>query len=88
MALFLSKITLFKRSRCSVFALVLMLLMQTGNLFFLCHSCCSVNVSAKPLPEAELQSLLENKGDLHVTDYGQFGELMIGEKRELVLWIQ
>ncbi|KAM8752011.1 RNA helicase Mov10l1 isoform 2-T2 [Acanthopagrus schlegelii] len=56
----------------------------------LCMAPCqqSVNVSAKPLPEAELQSLLENKGDLHVTDYGQFGELMIGEKRELVLWIQ
>uniref|UniRef100_A0A671YK78 RNA helicase n=1 Tax=Sparus aurata TaxID=8175 RepID=A0A671YK78_SPAAU len=32
--------------------------------------CIAVNVSAKPQPEAELKSLLENKGDLHVTDYG------------------
>uniref|UniRef100_A0A671YKU0 RNA helicase n=1 Tax=Sparus aurata TaxID=8175 RepID=A0A671YKU0_SPAAU len=38
----------------------------------LCIAPCqqSVNVSAKPQPEAELKSLLENKGDLHVTDYG------------------
>ncbi|KAM9352325.1 RNA helicase Mov10l1 [Symphorus nematophorus] len=51
-----------------------------------CHQ--SVDVSTKLLPEAELQSILENKGGLDVTDYGQFGDLMIGEKRELVLWIQ
>lgn len=49
---------------------------------------CSVNVCAKPLPEAQLQSTLENKGGLDVTDYGQFGNVMIGEKRELVFWIQ
>ncbi|TKS73686.1 RNA helicase [Collichthys lucidus] len=51
-----------------------------------CHQ--SVNSSAKLLPEAELQSILENKGGLEVTDYSQFGYLMIGEKTELVLWIQ
>ncbi|KAE8296076.1 RNA helicase Mov10l1 [Larimichthys crocea] len=51
-----------------------------------CHQ--SVNCSAKLLPEAELQSILENKGGLEVTDYSQFGNLMIGEKRQLVLWIQ
>ncbi|XP_023256096.1 RNA helicase Mov10l1-like [Seriola lalandi dorsalis] len=38
--------------------------------------------------ETELQSIVENKGELDVTDYGQFGDLMIGERRELVLWIQ
>uniref|UniRef100_A0A3B4VNL2 RNA helicase n=1 Tax=Seriola dumerili TaxID=41447 RepID=A0A3B4VNL2_SERDU len=50
--------------------------------------CQSVNSSPKLLPETELQSIVENKGELDVTDYGQFGDLMIGERRELVLWIQ
>ncbi|XP_044049108.1 RNA helicase Mov10l1 [Siniperca chuatsi] len=56
----------------------------------LCMAPClqSVNFSATALPEAELQSILENKGGLDVTDYGQFGDLMIGEQQELVLWIQ
>lgn len=48
----------------------------------------SVNASAKIVPGAQLQSILENKGGIEVTDYGQFGSLMFGEKRELVLWIQ
>ncbi|XP_029991489.1 RNA helicase Mov10l1 [Sphaeramia orbicularis] len=51
-----------------------------------CHQ--SVNFADKPHPEAELKCILENKGGLDVTDYGCFGDLMIGEKRELVLWIQ
>ncbi|XP_068460110.1 RNA helicase Mov10l1 [Clinocottus analis] len=56
----------------------------------LCMAPClqSGNISATHLPEAELKSLLENKGGLDVTDYGQFVDLMIGEKQELVLWIQ
>lgn len=48
----------------------------------------SVNASAKIVPGAQLQSILENKEGIEVTDYGQFGSLMFGEKRELVLWIQ
>lgn len=55
-------------------------------IFFNSH--CSGNITATRLPEAELQSILENKGGLDVTDYGQFADLMIGERRELVLWIQ
>lgn len=47
-----------------------------------------MNPVATYLPEAELQSLFENKGGLEVTNYGQFGDLMIGDKQELVLWIQ
>ncbi|XP_068579229.1 RNA helicase Mov10l1 isoform X2 [Cebidichthys violaceus] len=56
----------------------------------LCMAPClqSGNISATHLPEAELKSLLENKGGLDVTDYGQFVDLMMGEKQELVLWIQ
>lgn len=47
-----------------------------------------MNFAVRHLPEAELQSIFENKGGLDVTDYGQFGDLMIGDRRELVLWIQ
>ncbi|XP_019933843.2 RNA helicase Mov10l1 isoform X1 [Paralichthys olivaceus] len=56
----------------------------------LCMAPClqSVSSPAAILPEAELQSLLENKGGLNVTEYGQFGDLRIGERQELVLWIQ
>ncbi|XP_039987881.1 RNA helicase Mov10l1 [Xiphias gladius] len=56
----------------------------------LCMAPClqSVSSSATLLPETELQRILENKGELDVTDYGQFGDLIIGERRELVLWIQ
>ncbi|XP_071350088.1 RNA helicase Mov10l1 isoform X2 [Trachinotus anak] len=53
-----------------------------------CLKSCSVNSSPTLLPETELQSILENKGELDVTNYGQFGDLMIGDRRELVLWIQ
>ncbi|XP_031722662.1 RNA helicase Mov10l1 [Anarrhichthys ocellatus] len=56
----------------------------------LCMAPClqSGTISATHLPEAELKSILENKGGLDVTDYGQFVDLMMGEKQELVLWIQ
>lgn len=52
------------------------------------YSGCSVNFCTTVLPESKLQRILENKGGLDVTDYGQFGELMMGERQELVLWIQ
>ncbi|XP_061679287.1 RNA helicase Mov10l1 isoform X2 [Syngnathoides biaculeatus] len=39
-------------------------------------------------PSAELETLLENKGGLDVTFYGQFEDLKVGEQRKLVLWIQ
>uniref|UniRef100_A0A3Q3VQZ5 RNA helicase n=1 Tax=Mola mola TaxID=94237 RepID=A0A3Q3VQZ5_MOLML len=45
-----------------------------------CHK--SSSVFAKPVPEDKIQSILENKGGLEVTDYGQFGNLKIGEKRQ------
>ncbi|XP_054912271.1 RNA helicase Mov10l1 [Poeciliopsis prolifica] len=56
----------------------------------LCIAPCrqSMNFAAEPLLEAELNHLLENKGGLDVSDYGQFGDLMLGERCELVLWIQ
>lgn len=57
-------------------------------MFFFFSFCFSENISITRLPGTELQSLLENKGGLHVSDYGQFGDLMIGEKREMVFWIQ
>ncbi|XP_035520313.1 RNA helicase Mov10l1 [Morone saxatilis] len=74
--------------------LVNLVMVESSQSFYcwraLCMAPChqSVNVFAKPLPLAKLTSILENKGGLDVTDYGQFGDLMIGDKRELVLWIQ
>ncbi|XP_034735557.1 RNA helicase Mov10l1 [Etheostoma cragini] len=74
--------------------LVNLVVVESSQSFYcwraLCMAPClqSGNSSATCLPEAELQSILENKGGLEITDYGQFEDLMIGEKRELVLWIQ
>uniref|UniRef100_A0A3Q3JG10 RNA helicase n=1 Tax=Monopterus albus TaxID=43700 RepID=A0A3Q3JG10_MONAL len=46
--------------------------------------CLPRNTSPTVIPETKLQSILENKEGLDVTDYGQFGDLVMGEKRELV----
>ncbi|XP_077373490.1 RNA helicase Mov10l1 isoform X3 [Festucalex cinctus] len=56
----------------------------------LCMAPCTqgLNPTLTRIPTATLESLLENKGGLDVTCYGQFGELMVGENRKLVLWIQ
>lgn len=45
----------------------------------------SLNVST---PEVPLQDISENKKGIVVSDYGKFGNLMIGETRELVFWIE
>lgn len=45
----------------------------------------SLNVSK---PEVPLQDIFENKEGIVVSDYGKFGNLMIGETRELVFWIE
>lgn len=46
---------------------------------------CSLKVSK---PEAPPQNIFENKEGIVVSDYGKFGNVMIGEKRELVFWIE
>ncbi|XP_013876270.1 RNA helicase Mov10l1 [Austrofundulus limnaeus] len=53
----------------------------------LCMAPCpqSRNISATPLLQTEV---LENKEGLDVSDYGQFGEANLGERLELVIWIQ
>ncbi|XP_026220713.1 RNA helicase Mov10l1 isoform X2 [Anabas testudineus] len=74
--------------------LVNLVMVESSQSFYswraLCMAPCvkSAKVSTIVLPEAELQRILENKGGLDVTDYGQFGDLMMGERQELVLWIQ
>ncbi|XP_075993714.1 RNA helicase Mov10l1 [Genypterus blacodes] len=57
----------------------------------LCMAPCpqSMNsVAGSPHPGIVIENLMENKGGLDVTDYGQFGHLMIGKRRDLVFWIQ
>ncbi|XP_020501549.1 RNA helicase Mov10l1 [Labrus bergylta] len=74
--------------------LVNLVMVESSQSFYswraLCMAPClqSSSISATPFSEAKLQSLLENKGGLEVTEFGQFGELMIGEEQQLVLWIQ
>ncbi|KAM7003512.1 RNA helicase Mov10l1-like [Tautogolabrus adspersus] len=74
--------------------LVNLVMVESSQSFYswraLCMAPClqSSSVSATPFSEAKLQGLLENKGGLEVTEFGQFGDLMIGEERQLVLWIQ
>ncbi|XP_061578737.1 RNA helicase Mov10l1 [Cololabis saira] len=56
----------------------------------LCMAPCiqSTNGPAISLHEAEPQNILQNKEGLEISNYGQFGDLMIGESISLVFWIQ
>ncbi|CAG08644.1 unnamed protein product, partial [Tetraodon nigroviridis] len=52
----------------------------------LCMAPCHQSLNASK-PEVPLQDIFENKEGIVVSDYGKFGNLMIGETRELVFWI-
>ncbi|CAN9498960.1 unnamed protein product [Ophioblennius macclurei] len=54
----------------------------------LCMSPCCKSVNPAVAHPLNNGLILENKEGLEVTDHGQFGDMMLGEKRELVLWIQ
>uniref|UniRef100_A0A3B4CIA1 RNA helicase n=1 Tax=Pygocentrus nattereri TaxID=42514 RepID=A0A3B4CIA1_PYGNA len=47
----------------------------------------SLNASVPVLPEAEMQILLQNKGGLVVSEETQFGSLLMGQTKELLIWI-
>uniref|UniRef100_A0A3Q4I625 Putative helicase Mov10l1-like n=1 Tax=Neolamprologus brichardi TaxID=32507 RepID=A0A3Q4I625_NEOBR len=67
--------------------LVNLVMVESSQSLYSWRALCMAPFSQR-YQEAELKSILEDKGGLNVTDYGQFGELMTGETRELVLWIQ
>lgn len=48
----------------------------------------SMNGSVTNLPEAEIQTLLENKGGLVVSEETLFGSLLLGESKELIVFLQ
>ncbi|KAK0142880.1 RNA helicase Mov10l1 [Merluccius polli] len=56
----------------------------------LCMAPCQLSVTADTgaLLEAEIHNLLQDKGSLVVSDFGHFGDLELGESREMVVWIQ
>ncbi|XP_055011707.1 RNA helicase Mov10l1 [Boleophthalmus pectinirostris] len=56
----------------------------------LCIAPCgpSEKSAVVPYSEADLMVLLGNKGGLEVSTYGNFGDLMMGEQRNMVIWIQ
>ncbi|XP_078139377.1 RNA helicase Mov10l1 [Centroberyx gerrardi] len=73
--------------------LVNLVMVESSQSFYCWRALCmapflQIATAAAPLPEAEIKSLLEDKGGVVVTEYGQFGALLMGERRELVLWIQ
>ncbi|KAL2093862.1 hypothetical protein ACEWY4_011174 [Coilia grayii] len=49
-----------------------------------CHSCGP----AVPMPEVELEALLKNKEGLEVSTDTDFGALLLGESKELLIWIE
>uniref|UniRef100_A0A8C7IM48 RNA helicase n=1 Tax=Oncorhynchus kisutch TaxID=8019 RepID=A0A8C7IM48_ONCKI len=55
---------------------------------FYCWRALMNTVNNRSVPEAEINSLLEDKGGLVVGDKTHFGVLLLGESRELVVWIQ
>ncbi|XP_016355564.1 RNA helicase Mov10l1 [Sinocyclocheilus anshuiensis] len=48
----------------------------------------SGNASELNMPDDEVQRLLENKGGLQVSRENQFGCLLLGNRKELQIWIQ
>ncbi|KAM3870151.1 RNA helicase Mov10l1-like [Diretmus argenteus] len=74
--------------------LVNLVMVESSESLYSCRALCMapclqcVNAAATPLPEDEIQGFMEDKGGLAVTFYGQFGDLLIGESRQLVFWIQ
>ncbi|XP_077098375.1 RNA helicase Mov10l1 isoform X2 [Siphateles boraxobius] len=48
----------------------------------------SPNPSELTMPDAEIHSLLENKGGLQVSQETHFGPLLLGHRKELLIWIQ
>ncbi|XP_074532791.1 RNA helicase Mov10l1 isoform X2 [Halichoeres trimaculatus] len=74
--------------------LVNLVMVESSQSFYSWRALCMAPCleSAKcPLPlvsEDKLSNILEDKGGLEVTTYGQFGDVMIGDERSLVLWIQ
>ncbi|CAM4596887.1 unnamed protein product [Leuciscus chuanchicus] len=48
----------------------------------------SPNPSELKMPDAEIHSLMENKGGLQVSQETQFGPLLLGHRKELLIWIQ
>uniref|UniRef100_A0A3B4FCH0 Mov10 like RISC complex RNA helicase 1 n=1 Tax=Pundamilia nyererei TaxID=303518 RepID=A0A3B4FCH0_9CICH len=63
--------------------LVNLVMVESSQSLYSWRALCMAPFSQR-YQEAELKSILEDKGGLNVTDYGQFGELMTGETRELV----
>ncbi|XP_037110092.1 RNA helicase Mov10l1 isoform X3 [Syngnathus acus] len=56
----------------------------------LCMAPCTQGLTPTltDVPAATLESLMENKGGLDVTCYGQFRDLIVGEYCTLTIWIQ
>ncbi|XP_055057100.2 RNA helicase Mov10l1 isoform X4 [Misgurnus anguillicaudatus] len=52
------------------------------------HSNAQTSTSVLNMPDAEIHNLLENKGGLAVTQETHFGSLLLGKRKELLIWVQ
>ncbi|XP_065129006.1 RNA helicase Mov10l1 [Paramisgurnus dabryanus] len=52
------------------------------------HSNPQTSTSVLNMPDAEIHNLLENKGGLAVTQETHFGCLLLGKRKELLIWVQ
>uniref|UniRef100_A0A3B3ZU81 RNA helicase n=1 Tax=Periophthalmus magnuspinnatus TaxID=409849 RepID=A0A3B3ZU81_9GOBI len=68
-----------------------LVMVESTQSFYNWRALCLAPCRPSEKPSAVLSSeadLMENKGGLDVSTYGNFGDLMMGERRRLVLWIQ
>lgn len=56
--------------------------------FSIFNTVYSMDGSVMILPEADIQTLLGNKGGLVVSEETQFGSLLLGESKELLIFLQ
>ncbi|XP_072528268.1 RNA helicase Mov10l1 isoform X2 [Salminus brasiliensis] len=73
--------------------IVSVVVVESSQSFYCWRALCmapikpSPNSSVPVFPEAEIQTLLENKEGLVVSEETQFGSLLMGETKELQVWI-
>uniref|UniRef100_A0A8C8G5Y0 RNA helicase n=1 Tax=Oncorhynchus tshawytscha TaxID=74940 RepID=A0A8C8G5Y0_ONCTS len=68
--------------------MVSLVVVESSQSFYCWRALCMATSQHRSVPEAEINSLLEDKGGLVVGDKTHFGVLLLGESRELVVWIQ
>ncbi|KAJ7997868.1 hypothetical protein DPEC_G00216620 [Dallia pectoralis] len=72
--------------------LVSLVVLESNQSFYCWRALCMApsehSMTTRTMPEATINRYLEDKGGLVIEDNTYFGTLMLGDRQEMVLWIQ